>query len=184
MRPTSLLFAFACLLFSTLHAQTNTAYLNRVANARFVMVTTERGDPFDPRTDSEDRRAVGDIQSMITQWKAFTLVYRQDQADIVIAVRTAGRVRANTGVQVSNHKPAPGSTNPKDTSVSVSPILAADASSAKEDLLSVYDAHDYPTSTVLWRGQQHDGLASPNIPLFDQFKKEVEKASSARNKKP
>jgi len=184
MRRTSLLFAFVFLLFGTLHAQTNTAYLNRVATARFVMVTTENGDPFDPKMDSQDRRAVGAIQNKIAGWKTFTLVYRQEEADIVIAVRTAGRVRANTGVQVSNHKPVPGSTNPKDTSVSVGPILTADASSAKEDLFTVYDAHDYPTSAILWRRQQQGGLSIPSVPLFDQFKKEVEKTIAANNKKP
>jgi hypothetical protein len=186
MRRTSLLFGFVFLIFVcvSLQAQTNSAYLNRVAHARFVMVTTENGDPFDPVIDAQDRRAAGDIQNKITQWKTFTLVYRKEEADIVIAVRTAGRVRAITGVHISNHKQGPGSTDPRDTSTTVAPILTADASSAKEDLLSVYDAHDYPTSAILWRRQQQDGLGSPKVPLFEQFKKDVEKAIAASSKKP
>ena len=186
MRRTSLLLGFAFLVFGciSLQAQTNTALLNRIAHARFVLVLTENGDPFDPKIDSQDRRAVGDIQNRITQWNAFTLVYRNEEADIVIAVRTAGRVRANTGIHISNHKQGPGSIDPRDTSTSVGPILTADASSAKEDLFSVYEAHDYPTSAILWRRQQKDGLTSPTVPLFDQFKKDVEKTMAANTKKP
>jgi hypothetical protein len=192
MRRTSLLLGSVFLACFSLQAQSNSAYLNRLAHARFVMVTTENGDPFDPVIDSQDRRVAGDIQNKITQWKTFTLVYRKEEADVVIAVRTAGRVRANGGIHVSNRRlpnpnpsGVPGTVDHRnDTSASVGTILTADASTAKEDLLSVYDAHDYPTSTILWRREQHDGLASPKIPLFDQFKKDVEKAMVANSRKP
>jgi hypothetical protein len=194
MRRTFLYFAFVFLLLGcvSLQAQTNKAFLNRIAHARFIMVTTENGDPFDPVIDSQDRRAAGEIQNMITQWKTFTLVYRKEDADVVIAVRTAGIVRANTGIHVSNRRlpdefpnsPASQSNPRNRDSASIGPIVTADASSAKGDLFSVYDARDYPTSTILWRGEQKNGLSSPSVPLFDQFKKDVEKAIAANNKKP
>jgi hypothetical protein len=188
MRRTSQLLGFAFLLFAcvSLPAQTNKAYLNRIASARFIQVVTENGDPFDPVIDAQDRRAVGEIQNKINEWKTFTLVYRKEDADIVIAVRTAGRVRANAGIHVSNTR-LPGSNPsgiPGSTSPSIGPVLQADASSAKDDLFSVYEARDYPTSAILWRRQQKEGLSIPGVPLFNQFKKDVEKAIAVGNKKP
>jgi hypothetical protein len=92
-RPAVLLGSalFAIAFASGQAQQTNQAYLNKIVNARFIMVTTESGDPFDPKIISDDRRAAGDIQNKINEWKRFTLVYRKEDADIVIAVRAAGR---------------------------------------------------------------------------------------------
>jgi hypothetical protein len=184
LRP-RILLGFALLAFcSSLHAQTNQAYMNRILNARFVMVTTESGDVFDPRIISDDRKAAGDIQNKINEWKRFTLVYRQEDADIVIAVRTGGRFRANGGIHVGNMPrdttgariPDASNTNRQTT---VGPIATADMG-PKDDLFSVYDAHDYPSSALLWRREQKDGLGYPTQPLFDQFKKEVEKAAKKK----
>ena len=184
--------SFGCALFflacaSTQAQQTNQAFLNKIVNARFVMVTTESGDPFDPKIISDDRKAAGDIQNKITEWKRYTLVYRKEDADIVIAVRAAGRVRVNAGVHIDtgrqNKRPLPpGVYDPSQpTSTSVGPILTADAG-PKDDLFSVYDASDYPASAILWRKEQKNGLGYPTIPLFEQFKKDVEK--TAAKKKP
>jgi hypothetical protein len=188
-RPAVLLGSalFAIAFASGQAQQTNQAYLNKIVNARFIMVTTESGDPFDPKIISDDRRAAGDIQNKINEWKRFTLVYRKEDADIVIAVRAAGRIRANAGIHVENRRQdrnrvPPGTYDPSQpTSTSVGPILTADAG-PKDDLFSVYDAADYPSSAVLWRKEQKNGLSYPTIPLFEQFKKDIEK--TAAKKKP
>jgi len=183
-------YVFGVVLFfvasSSLHAQTNAAFMNRILNARFVMVTTENGDPYDPKVITNDRSAAGDVQNKIIDWKRFTLVYRQQDADIVIAVRGGGRLRTNAGIHIDtgrepNGSRLPGTYEPNQRSTSVGPIVEADAG-PKDDLFSVYDAHDYPTSAVLWRREQKNGLGYPTLPLFEQFKKEVEKAAS--KKKP
>lgn len=189
MRRSAVLFGSVFVLLaiaSTQAQQTNQAFLNRILNARFVMVTTESGDPFDPKIISDDRKAAGDVQNKINEWKRYTLVYRKEDADIIIAVRAAGRVRANAGIHVDSRQTKrplpPMSTDPSQpTTTSVGPILTADAGPS-EDLFSVYDASDYPTSAVLWRKEQKDGLGYPTIPLFEQFKKDVEK--TAAKKKP
>ncbi len=185
-RPHVLSCAVLFILGGSLHAQTNAAFMNQILIARFVMVTTENGDPFDPKVISNDRSAAGDIQNKIIDWKRFTLVYRKEDADIVIAVRGGGRLRANAGVHIDTRREPngtrlPGTYEPNQTHTSVGPIVTAD-SGPKDDLLTVYDAHDYPTSSVLWRREQKDGLGYPTLPLFEQFKKEVEKA--ATKKKP
>jgi hypothetical protein len=188
-RPAVLLGSalFVIAFASSQAQQTNQAYLNKIVNARFIMVTTESGDPFDPKVMSDDRRAAGDIQNKIKEWKRFTLVYRKEDADIVIAVRSAGRVRANAGIHIDtgrqNKRPLPpGAHDPSQpTTTSIGPILTADAR-PKDDLFSVYDAADYPSSAVLWRKEQKNGLSYPTIPLFEQFKKDIEK--TAAKKKP
>lgn len=187
MLRSRLLLGFAFLtLCTSLQAQTKDARMNRILAARFVMVTTENGDVFDPKIISDDRKAAGDIQNKFTEWKRFTLVYRPEDADIVIAVRTGGRVRANSGVHIGNMPRNPNGSRIPDASDSgrqttVGPITTADVG-PKDDLFSVYDAHDYPTSMVLWRREQKNGLGYPTQPLFDQFKQAVEKA--AHEKKP
>ena len=170
------LFSAAVLVFtscSLLAQQTNSAFLKQIDNARFVMVTTEHGDAFNPRTDAADRRAVADIQNELAKWHKFTLVNRKEDADIIIAVRTAGRVRANTGVEIGSHQ------DPTTGKRSTAPVLMTDAG-PKDDLLSVYSAAEFPNAPALWRSEQKDGLASPGYSLFNRFKKDVEKASSKK----
>lgn len=172
------LFSAAMLFFAccTLTAQqTNTAFLKQIANARFVMVTAEHGDAFDPRTDAADRRAMGDIQNEMAKWHRFTLVNRKQDADIIIAVRTSGRVRANSGIEIGSHQDP---TNGRRTTTTA-PVLMVEAG-PKNDLLSVYSASDFPNAPALWRSEQEDGLVAPSNLLFNRFKKDVEKAASQK----
>src|ERR1700716_2013134 len=57
-----------------------------LANARYVYVASYDGDQFDPNLLSEDRHAIGAVQSAIQNWGKLTLVYRPSEADIVILV--------------------------------------------------------------------------------------------------
>lgn len=57
-----------------------------LVNARFVYVTSYDGDQFDPNLLTEDREAIGAVQDAIQKWGQFTLVYKPEQADIVLAV--------------------------------------------------------------------------------------------------
>ena len=58
------------------------------ANARFVYVTAYDGDQFDPNLLPEDRAAINRVQDSIQKWGKLTLVYRPQDADIIIAVQS------------------------------------------------------------------------------------------------
>jgi hypothetical protein len=57
-------------------------------NARFVYVTSYDGDQFDPRLLPEDRQAISNVQDSIEKWGKLTLVYRPQDADIVLMVES------------------------------------------------------------------------------------------------
>jgi len=59
-----------------------------LANARFVYVTAYDGDQFNPNLLPDDRAAISRVQDAIQKWGKLTLVYRQRDADIVIAVQS------------------------------------------------------------------------------------------------
>ena len=59
-----------------------------LANARFVYVTAYDGDQFDPGLLPEDRQAIARVQEGIEKWGKLTLVYKPQEADIVLAVQS------------------------------------------------------------------------------------------------
>jgi len=59
-----------------------------LANARYVYVTSYDGDQFDPNLLPDDRAAISRVQDAIQKWGRLTLVYRQQEADMVIAVES------------------------------------------------------------------------------------------------
>jgi len=59
-----------------------------LANARFVYVTAYDGGQFNPNLLPEDRAAIARVQEAIQKWGKLTLVYRPEEADIVIAVES------------------------------------------------------------------------------------------------
>jgi len=59
-----------------------------LANARFVYVTAYDGDQFDPNLLPEDRAAIAHVQDAIQKWGKLTLVYRPEDADIILAVQS------------------------------------------------------------------------------------------------
>ena len=58
------------------------------ANARFVYVTSYDGDQYNPNLLPEDRAAIARVQDSIQKWGKLTLVYRAEDADMVIAVQS------------------------------------------------------------------------------------------------
>jgi hypothetical protein len=55
-------------------------------NAKYVYVTSYDGDQFDVNLLSEDREAISRVQDAIQNWGKFTLVYKAQDADIVLMV--------------------------------------------------------------------------------------------------
>jgi hypothetical protein len=59
-----------------------------LANARFVYVTAYDGDEFDSRLLPEDRAAIARVQDSIQKWGKLVVVYRAEDADIILAVQS------------------------------------------------------------------------------------------------
>jgi hypothetical protein len=59
-----------------------------LGNARFVYVTSYDGGQFNPNILPEDREAIGHVQDSLQKWGKLTLVYRPQDADIIIAVQS------------------------------------------------------------------------------------------------
>lgn len=59
-------------------------------NAKYVYVTAYDGDQFDPNLLPEDRQAIASVQDAIQKWGHYVLVYRPQDADMIIAVQKRG----------------------------------------------------------------------------------------------
>ncbi|MFB3812563.1 MAG: hypothetical protein ACE14L_00505 [Terriglobales bacterium] len=68
-------------------AETNWQFLTPVKNARFVYVTSYDGPEFSPGLIFRDREAIATVQQAMRD-SGYTLVYRPEQADMIIAVES------------------------------------------------------------------------------------------------
>ena len=57
-------------------------------NARYVYVTAYDGGQFNINLLPEDRQAISAVQDAIQHWGHYIVVYRPDQADMIIAVQS------------------------------------------------------------------------------------------------
>jgi hypothetical protein len=57
-------------------------------NARYVYVASYDGDEFNPNLLPEDREAISAVQDAIQKWGKLFLVYRPEQADIILMVQS------------------------------------------------------------------------------------------------
>jgi hypothetical protein len=56
-------------------------------NARYVFVTSYDGGQFNPSLLPEDRQAISDVQDALQKWGHYIVVYRAEQADMILAVQ-------------------------------------------------------------------------------------------------
>ena len=59
-------------------------------NARYVFVTSYDGDQFNPNLLTQDRQAISAVQSALQQWGRYIVVYRPEDADIILRVQSRG----------------------------------------------------------------------------------------------
>jgi hypothetical protein len=59
-----------------------------LSNARFVYVRAYDGDQFDPRLLPDDRAAIARVQDAIQKWGKLIVVYRLQDADIILEVQS------------------------------------------------------------------------------------------------
>jgi hypothetical protein len=86
----AVLFLCLALVGVALAAKDAPALPGILANARFVYVTSYDGGQFSSRLLPEDRDAIAHVQDALQKWGKLILVYRPEDADIVIAVQSRG----------------------------------------------------------------------------------------------
>jgi hypothetical protein len=59
-----------------------------LVNARYVYVTSYDGDQFNPSVLPQDRQAIASVQEAIEKWGKFTIVYKPQEADMVLMVES------------------------------------------------------------------------------------------------
>jgi len=68
--------------------QTEPPFPAILRNARYVYVAAYDGDQFNPNLWQEDRAAISAVQDSIRKWGKLGLVYRPQEADIIILVQS------------------------------------------------------------------------------------------------
>ncbi len=85
----TMLLSLMLAAFCTVAAAGNVPQIPRtLSNARFVYVTAYDGDQFNPNLLPEDRAAISRVQDAIEKWGKLILVYRPQDADIILAVQS------------------------------------------------------------------------------------------------
>jgi hypothetical protein len=59
-----------------------------LTNARYVYVAAYDGDQFSPNLLPDDRAAIVNVQDSLRQWGRYVIVYRRQDADIVLLVQS------------------------------------------------------------------------------------------------
>src|SRR6202158_4823364 len=85
----TVLLSLALATLSAVSTAENVAQIPRtVSNARFVYVTAYDGDQFNFNLLPEDREAISRVQDAIQKWGKLIVVYRPQDADIILAVES------------------------------------------------------------------------------------------------
>jgi hypothetical protein len=86
---TLLVFCAGTVLGASAQEQ-NWKALGTLRNAQFVYVTSYDGSQSSRNLLSEDRAAISRVQDAVQSWGGYTIVYRPQQADMIIAVMSRG----------------------------------------------------------------------------------------------
>src|SRR5258708_20727183 len=85
----TMLLSLALSMLSSAAESGGTPHLPRtLANARFVYVAAYDGDQFDPNLLPDDRAAIARVEDAIQKWGKLTVVYRAQDADIILMVQS------------------------------------------------------------------------------------------------
>lgn len=190
-----LLLAFVPMLASA-RKKTSKPVVPAVFNqAQYVYVQATDGDEFNPNLLPEDRQAIADVMTAIQGWKRYVLVYQRSQADLVFVVRRGRLVTGRGSVGITRgpaRLPGQGSGQqgapiPQQGNGTV--IGAGGEVGPPNDLLWVCTLDtEGRLNSPLWSRTEKDGLDSPDVPLFKEFKRVVDQAypqtTASKTKKP
>lgn len=163
-----------------------------VTHARFVAIlpltADSRADWYNSvNVSPEDRAAADAVLAALQKWHRYQYTLNPKDADIVIAVRAGRRAEVTSGVRLPDANIHIGSSRAERTSPENDPNdgirtgVGMNAGPA-EDTMAVFAGHD-TESAALWIRERHDGLQD-KLPLFESFKKDVEKSDAILSKTP
>jgi hypothetical protein len=170
--PRRIVWLFLPLLFSGLCVakdKSKSKFPAQIVVAQYVQVTTYFGDdPVDLRITVEDRRAIADVEAAIRKWGRYHLVYRPEDAELIIVVRKGRLAEVGGGIGVHGDSRYPNPVVGSMTRAEVGDPI---------DTLSVYDPDRGSDSSPLWRGRLQDGLDPPEMELVKELREKVEAAA-------
>ena len=149
-----------------------------IVTARYVAVvvlkagTPERTTfPLPPRTSSVDIRVRSEVEEAFRKWGRYVVTIDPKAADLIVAVRSGRRAEVDAG----------GIGRVGTAGTGVGGVVGGDVGPAR-DLLEVYlaDHQNGTEGTLLWQKAEDGGLDSPDFPLIQRFRKEVEAATKKK----
>ena len=154
--------------------------------SRYLYVEAWDGDFFNPHVLSEGRKAIVDVQDALRVWNRYVITVKRREAELLVVVRK-GRFASVRGSVGGNAGSGPGESGPHDDRGSTQPKAEGGVTAgvgaevgSKDDLFYVYlylVNQDGSLWGPIWMHHQKDGLDTPDIPLFKQFKESIEAAS-------
>jgi hypothetical protein len=153
------------------------------AHARYVYVEAIDGDEFNLNVYPADRIAIGEVRDAIRAWGRYIFTIDRDQAELVFVVRK-GRLagaEATGTIGVGGQYPQTGPLGGQFPGSQQRPqgpgFGVGGEAGPPHDLLQICQLNsDGKLSGPLWIRSFAGGLDAPGVPLFAQFKNEVEKA--------
>ncbi len=159
-------------------------------NCRYVYVEAWDGDFFNPHLLPEDRNAILNVQNAFHDWNRYLITVKRREAEILVVVRKGRIVSVNGGV-AGNVGSGPGESGAHDELGSNQPkakggdkVGAGPEVAGRDDLFFVYLFNpDGSLTGPIWMHHQKDGLDTPDVPLFKQFKESIDAASKVQASK-
>jgi len=181
-----LLLAIALVLPASAQKKRKSELPMAVVAAQFVYITSMHGDSYNPRTSLEERDAMRRVEDAVRAWGKYKVVYRPEDANLMLVVKTSGMGSARVGVGL----PPIDTTNPG-TRIDPrnSPIgglgTGADISSDPNDMLmvSLTPRESAEDASFVWRRSARHGFQGNKPDLVEEFRSAVDD-TARQNAKP
>lgn len=163
---------------------------DQVLAARYVYVTGWHGNELQFRSLSEERNAIFAVQNAVKSWGRYHVVYRPEEADIMLVVKPGYIGMVQGGVNVGMGGTIGTGQDRRPGSISTAPEYGAEANNDSNDylLVSLMPNENAQSAGFVWRRGQRRGFvgAQGKVPLFDAFRKAVDESEKAKaaNKAP
>ena len=153
-------------------------------NAQYVYVEAYAGDIFNPNLVPDDREAIYNVEQRLKDWHRYRLAYQRNQADLVFLVRKGRIASVTPRVVVGNGgRTRDGNSIPPDPTrtdnypgAGVGVGVGAEVGSADDELAIYLVDPSGALNGPIWSHNLKQGLDTPDLPLFQLIKHEVETA--------
>lgn len=147
-------------------------------SARYVYVESVDGDIYSPGLSRADRDAIGDLQSALRSWGRYIVTTNRSEAELVFVLRT-GRTSENKiggGGGIGVPGPVPNNNPSQQPRTGPPGVMLGEEGGTPDDVLQVCMLSEgSKLSAPIWMRTQTDGLAIPDLPLFRDLRKEIDK---------